>query len=63
MRMWKVIYKTPFSTNELYTFTKYALDTVKTLEKCGIKIKKVERLPYNVKNLYLCYQRKIFTKQ
>ena len=62
MRMWKVIYTTQFYTSEQYAFTKYALDRVKTLEKCGAKIERVERLPYNIKNFYLCYKRRNFTK-
>lgn len=62
MRMWKIIYTTQFNTSEQYAFTEYALDRVKALKKRGIKVERVERLPYNVKNFYLCFQRKIFTK-
>ena len=62
MRMWKIIYTTQFNTSEQYAFTEHALDRVKALEKRGVKVERVERLPYNVKNFYLCCQRKIFTK-
>ena len=62
MRMWKIISTTEVNTNEQYAFTEYALDRVKALKQCGAKVERVERLPYTVKNFYLCCKRKIFTK-
>lgn len=70
MRLLKIIYSTDFFENEApcifeeYIFTdQKALERIKTLQALEIKILGVEKLPYNIKNFYLCCKGELTVKQ
>ena len=70
MRLWRIVYRTDFFENEPpcilkeYVFTdQHCLERVKALQALNIKILGVDKLPYTIKNFYLCCKGELTIEQ